>query len=160
MQVFDASSILSAWDNYPIDQFPPLWDWMAGLVDSEEIQIPRVAFDEINHKSPDCGDWLRAHSVKLIDVDNAIAGQAMSIKGALGIANDEYHAKGVDENDILIISTAKVHRAGLVSDEGRQQRNPTELKKHKIPAVCDLPGVGVDCQNFLEFMKKSGRVFR
>jgi len=126
--VFDASSILSAWDNYPIDQFPPLWDWMSGLVGSEEIQIPRVAFDEINHKSPDCGDWLRAHSVKLIDVDNAIAGQAMSIKGALGIANDE--------------------------------RNPTELKKHKIPAVCDLPGVGVDCQNFLEFMKKSGRVFR
>ena len=53
MKVFDASSIIHAWDDYPFEQFPPLWDWMSEQIDAGEIVIPRVALDEVAQISPD-----------------------------------------------------------------------------------------------------------
>jgi hypothetical protein len=59
MQVFDASSMIYAWDNYPIKQFPPLWKWIAQQIKERLLVMPRVAFEEVADKTPDCGDWLR-----------------------------------------------------------------------------------------------------
>ena len=82
----------------------------------------------------------------------------MRIKGLLDIAGDAYHSKGVDENDILIIAAARVHRGELVSNEARQQL-PDIAKKRKIPAVCDMPEVAVPCINFIEYIKRTDEVF-
>ena len=84
----------------------------------------------------------------------------MRIKGLLGIVADDYHSKGVGENDIFIIATALVHRAELVSDEERQNFLPTVAAKKKIPAVCGMKDVAVSCINFIEYIKRSGEVFR
>lgn len=80
MHVFDASSIIHAWDNYPIQHFPPLWQWL-------------------------------------------VAG------------------------------------ATLVSDEGRQFLLPDVLAKYKVPAVCALKDVNIDCVPFIEVIKGSGAIF-
>ena len=64
MHVFDASSILYAWDNYPIEKFPPLWDWMAQQVTGRQFVISKIAFDEVKHKAPDCGKWLEVNNVQ------------------------------------------------------------------------------------------------
>jgi hypothetical protein len=69
-------------------------------------------------------------------------------------------SKGVGENDIFIIATARLHGAGLVSDEERQPTLPTEPSKKKIPAVCGMREVNVPCINFIEFIKRSDAVFR
>ena len=85
--------------------------------------------------------------------------EANRIKTIIGVANDNYHPKGVGENDILIIATAKIEEIDLVSDEGRQAQVPLELQKRKIPSVCDIDTVDVTCNNFVEYFKDSGRVF-
>ena len=46
MRVFDASSMIYAWDNYPIQQFPPLWRWMAEQIERGFLVMPSIAFDE------------------------------------------------------------------------------------------------------------------
>jgi hypothetical protein len=51
MQVFDASSIIYAWDNYPIRQFPGLWEWMVKQIEDEKLAIPSIAFDEVEKKN-------------------------------------------------------------------------------------------------------------
>ena len=160
MQVFDASSMIYAWDNYPMRQFPGLWDWMASQVEEKQLVIPTVAFEEVEHKAPDCGEWLKDNNLEQLPISNAILQDAKRIKGLLGIVGDNYHPNGVGENDILIIATARAHCTELVSDERKQTALPQVLSKSKIPAVCDIAGVSVTCINFIEYIKRSEAVFR
>ncbi len=160
MRVFDASSMIHAWDNYPLKQFPGLWEWIAGQVGGNEIVMPSVAFEEVNHKTPECGTWLRDNALKQLEASVLILQDAMRIKALLEIAGDRYHAKGVNENDILIIATARLHASELISDEEKQPTLSRVLSKRKIPAVCLMPEVAVHCFNFIEYIRASGVVFR
>ena len=86
----------------------------------------------------------------------------MRIKGLLGIVADNYHPKGVGENDILIIATALVYRVELVTEEQRQPNAPQVLAKRKIPLVWGMPSVAVPCYSFIDYingpMRSSGSI--
>ena len=159
MLVFDASSMIYAWDNYPIEQFPGLWEWMDELIKKKDIVISNVAFEEVAYKFPECGDWLREKDITKLEVTTRILQVAIQIKKILGIDGDNYHPKGVDENDIIIIATAYEHQVELVSNEGKQKL-PDKPSKMKIPLVCSMDVVNVPCINFIEFIKRSGEIFR
>jgi predicted nucleic acid-binding protein len=108
MRVFDASSMIYAWDNYPVQQFPGLWKWMAGQIGAGELAMPSVALEEVAHKAPECAEWLKACDIEVLEINNAILQDAMRIKNLLGIVGDKYGG-GVGENDLLIIATASAH---------------------------------------------------
>lgn len=160
MQAFDASSMIYAWDNYPIFQFPGLWEWMENQIQAKKLVMPGVAFDEVAKKTPDCGKWLKTIGLDILETNNAIVQEAMRIKGLLDIVDDKYHAKGVGENDLIIIASARIHGMALVSDEERQTTQPEKPSKRKIPAVCAMAEVRVSCLNFIEYIKMSHQVFR
>lgn len=160
MRVFDASSMIYAWDNYPIRQFPGLWEWIADELAEKTLTMPQIAFDEVKQKAPECAQWLKANAIDLLKVTEEIVQEALRIKKLVGIAGDKYHPKGVGENDLFIIATAKVHTSILVTDEERQTTLPLEPTKRKIPVVCGMNEVHVPCINFIEFLKDSEKVFR
>ena len=158
MRVIDASSMIWAWENYPAAQMVGFWAWFGSEVSAGRIVIPAVALAEVHHKAPDCGAWLVSKECTVIQVTNQIVQLANSTKMILGIANDSYSAKGVDENDLFIIATAQAMSVPLISDEGKQQLPPLNIKNSKIPAVCAISGVGVECMRFLEYFKASGQI--
>ncbi len=159
MRVLDASSIIYAWDNYPPAQFPGLWVWLANELKTHELSIPMVALEEVAHMAPECATWLMNAEALRLPMSEAVVMTAMAIKNAIGVVNDQYHPKGVDENDLFIIAAAKVHGAELITNEARQFGAQAEARKYKIPAVCDMPAVGVTTLNFLEYIQKSQQVF-
>ena len=159
MRVFDASSMIYAWDNYPVQQFPGLWKWMAGQIGAGELAMPSVALDEVAHKAPECAEWLKACDIEVLEINNAILQDAMRMKNLLGIVGDKYGG-GVGENDLLIIATASAHQAELVTDEKWQPALPKKLENRKIPAVCGMPAVAVRWLKFIDYIKLSGAVFR
>jgi predicted nucleic acid-binding protein len=160
MHVFDASSIIHAWDNYPIENFPPLWEWIAEQIKTGEFTIPQVALEELCHKSPDSGDWLKEQGIVVLPLTNEVLHKAVEIKHMLGVVEDNYHVDGVGENDLLIIAIAKIVGTILVSDEKRQFTLPQNMARYKIPAVCDLPTVKVNCVSFIDLIRNSGAIFR
>lgn len=159
MRVLDASAIIYAWDNYPPAQFPGLWGWLANELKTHELAIPTVALEEVAHMAPECAAWLKAAEVLRLPVSEVVLMTAMAIKDAIGVVNDQYHPKGVDENDLLIIAAAKVHGGELITNEARQYGAQVEARKYKIPAVCDMAAVEVTNMNFLEYIQKSQQVF-
>jgi hypothetical protein len=76
-----------------------------------------VAFEEVKLKAPDCAAWLKQRGVEQHDITNDIVQDMNRIKSLLGIVGDNYHPKGVDENDLLIIATARANRVQLISEE-------------------------------------------
>ena len=155
MQVLDSSSALHAWDNYPIEQFPPLWAWLAQRVTLSELSISEVALKEVRHKSPECATW---QQIPVLPMTQAILMDALRIKALLQIEEEQY-GSGVGENDLFIIATARAHAAELLTDEARQPNLPKQLRRYKIPAVCALPEVQVVCLSFLEYFRRSRAIF-
>jgi hypothetical protein len=159
MPAFDASSMLYAWDNYPENQFPPLWNWIEAEINAGRIEMCAVAYDEVGHKSPDCQTWLQQRGLVAVAITNEIVQEANRVKNLLGIVNDNYHPDGVDENDLLIIAMAHVQGLELVSQE-HQPIPPANPLRSKIPTVCRMPTVALQCMNFIDYLKRSGTVFR
>lgn len=159
MRVLDASSIIYGWDNYPPVQFPKLWVWIAERIEAGDLTIPRVAMDEVAHRSPDCGRWLKAHDIPVLDVTDQILLDALRIKVLLGVQDEAYDREGVGENDLIIIATARAHSVELITDEARQTTLPAVRRRFKIPAVCALTDVDVVSLNFLDYIKQSQAIF-
>jgi hypothetical protein len=159
MYTFDASSMIHAWDNYPIEQFPGLWEWYADQASKGVFTISEIAFDEVSHKSPDCGTWLNDIGIIKVPLSKLVIEWAQYIKHLLGVVEDNFHPKGVGENDLFIVATAKSTEFKLVSEEGRQPNRLNVLSKSKIPAVCRLPEVNVPCIKFIELIKASDTTF-
>ena len=157
--VFDTSSAILAWNNYPSENFPRFWDWFAEKITNGEMALPQDAKDEINRISPECGEWLKEQNIKIIPLSDMIVHEAMRIKEMLDISNDNYHNAGVGENDIHIIATAKIPDRTLISDEARQPTLPDDKRKYKIPSVCLLPEISVSCVNLVSLIKNSEKIF-
>lgn len=159
MQVLDASAAIYAWDNYPPEQLPGVWDWLAEEIRHTRLAIPDVALSEVGYKIPACRDWLKTQNIRVLPSSEAVLLEALRIKALIGVEGERYNPKGVDENDLIIIAATRLHGGELISNEARQTGQQVPAKR-KIPAVCGMPEVGIPCLNFLEYLKRSERVFR
>lgn len=158
MWAFDASSMIYAWDNYPKSQFPGLWNWLSNEAFLGTIAIPSVAFDEVFHKTPDCGQWMAEQDISILHPTTSILLRATDLKEMLGIIGDKY-GSGVGENDLIIIATTEANGFKLVSNEKVQVDLPKALSKFKIPAVCGKKKPPTECVDFLGYIKQSQAKF-
>lgn len=160
MQVCDSSAIIHAWDNYPIEKFPMLWEWFKSSSESADIVYPWVVYDEVKKNSLDCYNYLLAPttvSTHKVQPSNDILSKAAQIKSSLEINMDQYHG-GVGENDIYVVSTAAILGVPLVNNEAVQNALPRKKANYKIPAVCNLSGVSVASLDVLSLIKNHAPV--
>jgi len=158
LPLFDASAVIDLWENYPIAQFPSVWDWFQREVAEQNVVTADVAYEEIGHKSPECKKVLQEFGVVRHGVGSNEVQHALAIKAEFGIQDDQY-SSGVDENDIFIIAVAKSRGLELVTNEALQPRLPESRTKYRIPAVCRLPVANVTTMRLIEFIRQSNRVF-
>ena len=120
--------------------------------------MAQVAVEEVGHKAPECVAWLNAAGLHNLPITQATLLEALRIKTMLGIVEDRYGA-GVDENDLLIIATAKLYGHTLITNEAPQLTPHKNMSNWKIPAVCAMASVQAPCIDFVGYIKRSGAVF-
>lgn len=154
MYSFDASSMIHAWDNYPPNNphFNSLWGWIAEQIEDREFSISKKALEEVSHKIPECGIWLNEQHIQVFELTPSALLTAQCIKTLLGIEEENY-TKGVGENDLYIIAIAKETNTILISEESRQKKLPPLKSNYKIPAVCVMNEVSVQCISFIKLLK-------
>jgi len=154
MYSFDASSMIHAWDNYPPSNlhFNSLWDWVAEQISNKSFSISKKALEEVTHKIPECGKWLKEHQIQVFPLTPSALLTAQHIKTLLLIEEENY-TKGVGENDLFIIAIAKETNTTLISEEGKQNKLPQLKSNYRIPAVCAMSDVSVQCVSFVELLK-------
>ncbi len=159
MLIVDASSIVYGWDNYPINKFPTMWEWISSEIESQVLSISAIALSEVGHVCPECELWLKNQSINIHAVTNDILLGALKISHLHGIKDGLYHSKGFDEKDAIIMATAAKLDAVLISNEDKQINPPKEVKKTKIPRACSHPSISIRCINFLDYIKSTSVVF-
>ncbi len=155
MYSFDSSSVIYAWDTYPIKSslFESFWKWFAENIENGQFVISKIALDETNHKIPELKEWLVDSGIEITIYNRELNDlhEVQKIKHLLDIEEDNY-AKGVGENDLFIISIAKRNNTTLVTDEEKQPNLPNKKKSnYKIPAVCGL--IGTKCISFNDLIQ-------
>lgn len=155
----DASSIIYGWDNYPAESFPKLWEWIAQQIHLGRLVISAVAKKEVEQVCPDCANWLKDASIHVEPVSSNILREAVRISHLHGVKDGKYHVKGFDENDAIIMATAKVLNVSLLSNEEKQPNIPPNLARYKIPLVCSHPSISIQCLSFLDYIRSSGATF-
>lgn len=159
MRVIDSSSLLHGWDDYPLSNFPGLWEWMASEISQKSILVPQIVIGEVERICEKCALWVEGvNGFSAVEIDGSIVSEAIAIVSWLGVENDQF-GSGVGSNDILIIATAKSLGCPLISNEAKQPILPANRKSYKMPAVCSASIVLVDCINFADLIKASGQAF-
>lgn len=157
MHILDASAIVHGWDNYRVDKFPRLWEWLEGEMHQGNLNISAIALAEVAHVSPDCHAWLNG-KIQIQQINAAMLATTLAYKRALGIDGENYNTHGVDENDLFIVSCAQQLGMSLISNEAVQIALPQSMARYKIPAVCQHIA-RIDCCDFKAYINSSSAIF-
>lgn len=157
MRHIDTSSLVDLWEYYPNSQFPTVWEWIVDEFLSRDLVICEVAYEESRQRIPECVELLKSHTVPVRSMSADDLEFAKLIKSELGIIEEKY-GKGVGEKDLLIVGSAKMDGADLITSE-TQGKPPDNRVNWKMPSVCRLPCVGVTTLTMLEYIYQSKRTF-
>lgn len=148
----DTSGWLDGWQRYyPRDVFPSLWDRIEVAINSEEIIVSEEVYRELERKSDDLHDWVKARKQMLVALDEPIQLRATQILAEFPRLVDTQ--RGRSQADPFVIATALEKGAIVVTGEVLTGN----LEKPRIPDVCQAKGVR--CINFLQMIRDLGLTF-
>ena len=148
----DTSGWLDGWQRYyPRDVFPSLWGRIEGVINSGEIIVSDEVYRELERKSDDLHDWIKARKQMLIPLNEPIQLRAAQLLAEFPRLVDTQ--RGRSKADPFVIATALEKGAIVVTGEVVTGN----LEKPRIPDVCQVKGVR--CITFLQMIRDLGLTF-
>ena len=69
----DTSALIAAWqERYPIENFPPFWKLMDGLISSGRLVAPTEVYNETAKRSDELHKWLGARKSMFRELDEEV----------------------------------------------------------------------------------------
>ncbi|HTG45985.1 MAG TPA: DUF4411 family protein [Verrucomicrobiae bacterium] len=143
----DTSGWLDGWQrHYPPDVFPTLWTKIDSLITAGEIISSEEVYFELERKSDDLRDWVKARKQMLVPLDEAVQIRAATLLAEYPRLVDTL--RGRSKADPFVIATAMERNAVVVTGEIVSGN----LDKPRIPDVCQVKTIR--CINFLQMIRE------
>ncbi len=143
----DTSGWLDGWQrHYPPDVFPTLWAKIDALIAAGEILSSEEVYFELERKSDDLHDWVKARKQMLVPLDEAIQIRAVTLLAEYPRLVDTL--RGRSKADPFVIATAMQRNAAVVTGEIISGN----LDRPRIPDVCQVKKIR--CISFLQMIRE------
>jgi hypothetical protein len=143
----DTSALIAAWqERYPIENFPPFWTRLDGLIIDGRLIAPMEVLREIGRRSDELHTWLSARKQMFRELEEAIQVEAAKVLAQFPRLVGERKLR--TSADPFVIALARVENVQIVTDE-----KPTgSLQRPNIPDVCTAWGM-LPCMGLLQLIQ-------
>ena len=158
----DANTLIQPWNTlYPRSVFPSLYMQIIAKLQQDIILIKPI-FDQIDPPKgkmtpKDLSErhplryWLlKGLEILPTPLEKEVKQKAIELES---LYETREHSSGADGKDMLLIAYGMLHEYTVVTLESAQKPDP-KMKKHnyKIPIICAERGI--ECINFIEFLRR------
>ena len=146
----DSDAIINAWRDYPIQNFPNIWDWVENLGREQIGGMSEVVFQELERGGDECYNWFKDRKELFVhpndeDIQNEVRRLVNTYNFGLTASKNA--------GDPYVIALAKVKNAVVVTNESPSNN----MNGPKIPDVCRVEGI--QRIKFVQVITKEGVVF-
>jgi len=143
----DTSALIAAWqERYPIENFPPFWRRVDGLINDGRLTAPMEVLRETGRRSDELHTWLSVRKQMFRELEEAIQIEAASVLAQFPRLVGERKLR--TSADPFVIALARVDNVPIVTDE-----KPTgNLQRPNIPDVCTALRM-LPCMSLLQLIQ-------
>jgi hypothetical protein len=146
----DSDAIINAWRDYPIENFPKIWDWVESLGTNEIGGMSEVVFKELERGGDECFEWFKKRRELFVHP----SGQEVQaqVQRLVTTYNNFGLVTGKNEGDPFVIALAIVKNAIVVTNESPSNN----MNGPKIPDICraeDITRI-----KFVEVITREGEI--
>jgi len=147
----DSDAIINAWRDYPIHNFPNIWEWVEKLGSNKIGGMSEVVFKELEKGGDECYDWFKERKPLFVHPNSEEIQN--EVRRLVNNYNNFGIITGKNEGDPYVIALAKVKEADVVTNESPSNN----MNGPKIPDVCRVEGIRI--LKFVQVITKEGVVF-
>ncbi|HEY1983149.1 MAG TPA: DUF4411 family protein, partial [Xanthobacteraceae bacterium] len=143
----DTSALIAAWqERYPIENFPPFWNRVDGLIAAGRLTAPVEVLRETGRRSDELHAWLNARKEMFRELEAAIQIEAANVLARFPRLVGERRLR--TSADPFVIALARVAQMQIITEEKPQGT----LQRPNIPDVCTALGMR-PCMGLLELIR-------
>ena len=147
----DSDVLIQAWRDYPIDNFPSVWNSLESMAERGIIGVSELILDELKRGGDDLYKWAKDLQSTIVIPTTA------EIESEVAYLVNEYSNFGIitgkNMGDPFVVALARANNCSVVTNEKRSGN----LNGPKIPDIC--LSENITWVRFVDIIKEQGLVF-
>lgn len=131
----DSDAIINAWRDYPIENFPKIWEWIEKMGNEGVLGLSEVVFKELEKGGDECFDWFRKRKHAFVVSNDATVQK--ELQRLVNSYSNFGLVTGKNEGDPYVVALAIVNDCLVVTNESMSNN----MNGPKVPDVCNAEGI-------------------
>ena len=147
----DSDAVINAWRDYPIENFPKIWDWIQLMGRERILGMSEVVFRELEKGGDECYRWFKERKMDFVHPNDDDVQRELD--RLVNTYNNFGLITGKNEGDPFVVAIAIAKDCIVVTNESMSNN----LNGPKVPDVCRAEGI--QWIKFVDVIRREGVTF-